>query len=243
MTTDDLLLATAVLSLAGFVQGLTGFGFGMTAMSLLPLVLGLHEAQAVVTLTSTAACVLMAAFTLRNVPWAGLPQLWLGTLVGVPLGFELFELLPQAMITRLLGAMLCGMVLFEFFVARRKSLRWPRWLEPIVGVASGILTGAFNIGGPPLVACIYSQPWSKEQHVAGLTAVFLSGGLIRVGLLLAQHDLPSAAWSASSWALLPMLVAIVCGNRVLGYVPQQQLRAAVFTVLLILGGRYLIVGA
>jgi uncharacterized membrane protein YfcA len=243
MATDDLLLATAVLSLAGFVQGLTGFGFGMTAMSLLPLVLGLHEAQAVVTLTSTAACVLMAAVTLRDVPWAGLPRLWLGTLVGVPLGFELFESLPQAMITRVLGVMLCSMVLFEFLVARRTSLRWPRWLEPIVGVASGILTGAFNIGGPPLVACIYSQPWSKEQHVAGLTAVFLSGGLIRVGLLLVQDDLPSAAWSVSGWTLLPMLLALVCGNRVLGYVPQQQLRAAVFTVLLILGGRYLIVGA
>ncbi|HVX10472.1 MAG TPA: sulfite exporter TauE/SafE family protein [Pirellulales bacterium] len=243
MTTDHLVLATAVLSLAGFVQGLTGFGFGMTAMSLLPLILGLDEAQAVVTLTSTAACVLMAAVTLREVPWSSLPRLWLGTVVGVPIGFALFESLPQILITRVLGVMLCSMVVFEFAVTRRTSLRWPRWLEPIVGVASGTLTGAFNIGGPPLVACIYSQPWSKEKHVAALTAVFLSGGLIRVGLLFAHRDLPIAAWTASGWALLPMLIAIVCGNRVLSYLPQRQLRAGVFAVLLLLGGRYLIVGA
>ena len=239
MTMEDLLLATAVLTLAGFVQGLTGFGFGMTAMSLLPLVLGLVEAQAVVTLTSTAACLLMAAVTLREVPWSNLPRLAIGVIAGVPLGFALLESLPRTMITRVLGLMICLMVLFEFFVTRRGSLRWPRWLEPIVGIVSGALTGAFNIGGPPLVAYIYSQPWSKEKHVAGLTAVFLCGGLVRVMLLLRYNELPTEAWTASGWALLPMLVAIVCGNRVLSRVPQRHLRAGVFGVLLLLGGHYL----
>src|SRR5690242_6386094 len=107
MTMEDLLLATAVLTLAGFVQGLTGFGFGMTAMSLLPLVLGLVEAQAVITLTSTAACLLMAAVTLREVPWSNLPRLAIGVIAGVPLGFALLESLPRTMITRVLGLMIC----------------------------------------------------------------------------------------------------------------------------------------
>jgi uncharacterized membrane protein YfcA len=239
MTTETLLLAVGALTLAGFVQGLTGFGFGMTAMSLLPLVLSLVDAQAIVTLTSSAACLLMAAVTLREVPWSDLPRLWLGTVVGVPIGFALLESLPRTMITRVLGLMLCSMVLFEFIVTQRTSLRWPRWFEPIVGLVSGALTGAFNIGGPPLVACIYSHPWPKEKRVAGLTAVFLSGGLIRVSLLLRYNELPPEAWTASVWALAPMLLAIVCGNRLLRHVPERQLRTGVFIVLLLLGGRYL----
>jgi uncharacterized membrane protein YfcA len=239
MTTDTLLLVVAVLTLAGFVQGLTGFGFGMTAMSLLPSILGLVAAQAVVTITSTAACLLMAAVTLRDVPWSSLRWLWPGTVAGVPLGFSLLESLPRTLVTRVLGLLLCSMVLFEFVVTRRTSWRWPRWLEPLVGLASGTLTGAFNIGGPPLIAYIYSQPWSKEQHVAGITVVFLSGGLVRVGLLLSYNELPDEAWTSACWALAPMLVAIVCGNRLLRRIPQRQLRAGVFTVLFLLGGRYL----
>lgn len=239
MTTDSLLLTTAALSLAGFVQGLTGFGFGMTAMSLLPLAVGLTDAQAIVTLTSTAACLLMAVVTLREVPWSDLPRLWLGTVVGVPLGFTVLESLPRTAVVHALGLMICLMVLFEFFVAHRRSIQWPRWLEPIIGVASGTLTGAFNIGGPPLVACIYSRPWPKEKRVAGLTAVFLSGGLIRVSLLLGHHELPREAWLASAWAIVPMMIAIVGGNRLLAHVPDRPLRTAVFTTLLFLGGRYL----
>lgn len=239
MTTNTLVLAVAVLTLAGFVQGLTGFGFGMTAMSMLPSIMGLVTAQAVVTITSTAACLLMAAVTLRDVPWSSLRWLWLGTVAGVPLGFSLLESLPRTMVTRVLGVLLCSMVLFEFIVTRRTSLRWPRWLEPIVGLASGTLTGAFNIGGPPLIAYIYSQPWSKEKHVAGITVVFLSGGLIRLSLLLSYDELPHEAWTSAGWALVPMLAAIVVGNRLLRRIPQRQLRAGVFTALFILGGRYL----
>ena len=239
MSTECLLLATGALALAGFVQGMTGFGFGMTAMALLPLVLGLTESQAVVTLTSTAACLLMAAVTLRHVPWSSLRLLALGTMAGVPIGFSLLESLPRTAVTRVLGLALCLMALFELLVARRTGVRWPRWLQPFVGLASGTLTGAFNIGGPPLVGYIYSQPWSKEEHVAGLTAVFLSGGLIRVALLLTYNELPPEAWTAAGWGLAPMLGAIVCGNRLLRRIPQQRLRAAVFTVLLFLGGRYL----
>lgn len=239
MSYEILLLVVAILGAAGFVQGLTGFGFGMTAMSLLPSILGLVTAQAVVTLTSTAACLLMAAVTLREVPWSSLRWLWLGTVAGVPLGFFMLESLPRGMVTRVLGLLLCSVVVFEFVVARRTSWRWPRWLEPIVGLASGTLTGAFNIGGPPLIAYIYSQPWSKEKHVAGITAVFLSGGLIRVALLLSYNELPREAWTSAGWALPPMLAAIVCGNRLLRRIPQRQLRTGVFAVLFVLGGRYL----
>ncbi|MGH7134344.1 MAG: sulfite exporter TauE/SafE family protein [Pirellulales bacterium] len=240
MSNDSLLLAVTALALAGFVQGLTGFGFGMTAMSLLPLVVSLVDAQAIVTLTSTAACLLMAAVTLRDVPWSELPRLWLGVVAGVPLGFGVLESLPPVTVTRALGLMLCLMVLFEFLVAHRRSIQWPPWLEPVVGIVSGALTGAFNIGGPPLVACIYSRPWTKEKRVAGLTAVFLSGGLVRVALLLKYHELPREAWSATAWSLAPMLLAILCGNRLLRRVPERPLRAAVFGVLLFLGVRYLL---
>lgn len=242
MAADTLILATAALALAGFVQGLTGFGFGITAMSLLPWVLGLDEAHAVVTLTSTAACLLMAAVTMRDAPWRRLWLLAVSTAAGVPLGFWLFESLPRTIVVRVLGLTLCSMVLFDLLVLRHTQWRWPRWLEPLVGLGSGILTGAFNVGGPPLVAYIYSQPWSKHEHVAGLTAVFISGGLVRVVLLFAHREVPPDVWQATAWSVGPMLAAIVLGNRLLALVPQERLRVGVFAVLLFLGGRYLLTG-
>jgi len=53
-------------------------------MGLLPRLLGLDTAQAVVTLTGIVVFVAMTGISLRHVQWAGAAHLWLGTLVGLP---------------------------------------------------------------------------------------------------------------------------------------------------------------
>ncbi len=69
MMTNVLLWAVAVLVLAGFVQGLTGFGFGMITMALLPLVMGFDQAQAVVTLAGLTTTLMMTGLTLKHLHW------------------------------------------------------------------------------------------------------------------------------------------------------------------------------
>lgn len=246
MLTATLLLAIGVLVLASFVQGLTGFGFGMIAMGILPSVLGLDQAQAVVTVTGMAMFAAMTGLTLRDAEWSGAADLYLGSALGVPLGFGMLSALPQVFLVRLLGLAICLLVLFEIGAGRgwapARRLRPPRWAGLGLGVASGALSGAFNIGGPPIVAYVYGRPWTKERQVATLSVVFLSTGLIRL-LLVLHSDRPQAAtWASAAWAIGPMIAAIVCGHRLLRYVPQRRLRAGVFAALLAIGGRYLVFG-
>lgn len=234
-------LAISVLALAGFVQGLTGFGFGLVAMALLPMVLGLGETQAVVTLSSMAATLTMTGITLRHVQWSSVWHLWLGSAMGIPVGFALLTLLPQPLLIRFLGLAICLMVLFEFLVTRRYQVQFPVWMGWGVGLLSGTLSGAFNIGGPPMVAYIYNRPWSKEEQVATLTAVFVGTGVLRLALLLASHQLSKEIWTLTGLAVLPMAVAIVCGNRLLKYASQQRLRTVIYLALLALGLHYLLI--
>jgi uncharacterized protein len=243
MTMAVLLSAVGVLALAGFVQGLTGFGFGLVAMGLLPAVLGLAEAQAVVTVTGLVTVAAMTGLTLRHVRWSSMGPLALGSAVGVPLGFVMLTALPQSLVVRMLGLAICLLVLFEGSLGVGGALRLPDGSAWWIGVASGTLSGAFNIGGPPMVAYIYGRPWPKQQQVATLSGVFLASGVLRLALLLASHRSATATWISSAWAIGPMLAALVCGNRLLKYVSQRQLRLGVSVALLALGGRYLIVGA
>ena len=243
MTTVMLIATTGVLAVAGFVQGLTGFGFGMVAMGLIPSILGFDQAQAVVTLMGLATCLTMTGLAARHVSWSGAEGLWIGSALGVPLGFEAVGALPQSLTLRLLGLTICGMVLFEVFVGRPRSIHPPDWLAWPIGVGGGILSGAFNIGGPPLVVFIYGRPWPKERQVATLSGLFLLHGLVRLALLLAAGRVRGSTWTASAWAVGPLLAAIVLGQRALRLVTQGQLRAGVDLVLLALGGRYLFAGS
>lgn len=239
MTAGELALVVAALTLAGFLQGLSGFGFGLTAMALVPLVLDLRETQAVVTVVNLLVCVVNAAALWRHFEWRAVAGLLLGAWLGVPLGFFLLTRLPAEHVRQCLGAVLCAMVLFDGLLGRR-AWRYPIWTQPAIGLASGALGGAFNIGGPPLVAYMYSQPWTKQRIVASLSVIFLTSGIIRTGLLAGSNYLTPTIWRAAFWSMPPIVVALLLGNRLLDRVPQHGLRTAVYVILFLLGVRYLL---
>lgn len=242
MTAGLLAGVVAVLTLAGFLQGLSGFGFGLTAMALLPLVLDLPDAQAVITVVNLPVCLINAAALWRHFSWTGCTGVMVGAWIGVPLGFQFLTRLPAEQVRQWLGLALCGLVLFEFLPGRR-AWPYPVWSQPLVGLASGALGGAFNIGGPPVVAYAYSQPWTNQRIVASLSVIFLSSGIIRMVLLARSDYLTPVVWQAAFWSAAPMVFALLLGHRLLARVPQAQLRAAVYAVLLFLGGRYLLGGS
>src|SRR5260221_615998 len=71
---------------AGFVQGMTGFGFGLVSMSLMPLVIGVKQAAAISTVFSFLATVTTFIRHYREYNWRlGLTFL-VTVCVGVPIG-------------------------------------------------------------------------------------------------------------------------------------------------------------
>lgn len=243
MTAGGLAFVVLALSLAGFLQGLSGFGFGLTAMALLPLVLGLAEAQAIVTLVSLAVCTGNALSLGRHFVWSTSVAVLLASVgIGVPAGFLLLTQLPVDVVRQWLGGALCLMVGFDW-LSGRWQWRYPDWTQPLVGFAGGALAGAFNIGGPPLVAYLYVQPWSKQRIVATLSVLFVGCGLVRLALLAGVDQLTAPVWLASGCAAVPTIAAMLCGTRLLQHVPQRTLRTTVFVAILLLGIRYLLGGA
>jgi uncharacterized membrane protein YfcA len=228
-----------VLALAGFVQGVTGFGFGMVAMTLLPMVMDFRAALAVVTVLNLPACV---------VTWLGVRQhfvrddglrLMFGSLVGAPVGFLVIVQMPRTLVLRVLGAVVATVSLAEL-LRRRPHL--PRSACFAIGILSGALGGALNMGAPPLVAYVYAQPWTKEQTVAVLQAVFLANGLVRLALLALHGEVRTATWFLVAIAAGPMLAANVLGTWLFQRVSQDHLRVIVFTGLLLVAMKYLLMG-
>jgi uncharacterized membrane protein YfcA len=227
------------LSFAGFVQGLTGFGFGMTAVAMLPLLLGLKDAQVVIAILTGVVCAANFLSTRRHFRWREGRGLVIGAGIGVPIGFWALVYFPASLLLQLLGLLLCIFSASELWRGERIPIRIPRALSFPIGVFSGCLGGALNVGGPPAIAYVYSQPWTKEETVSLLQVVFGVSAVLRLVLLLPSQLIRSEHVWVSLLTMAPMLVATWCGSSLLKRVPGEKVKVGVFLFLFVMGLKYL----
>ena len=235
-----LLLAITILSLAGFTQGLTGFGFGLVSMALLPLVLPFKDAAAVVAALNLATCAMTLYAVRGHFSWRRGAAMVIGCGLGVPIGVFALVRLDAALLLRTLGGLMVIFAATDLGLARRLRLQVPAWAGFPAGLVGGCIGGAFNVGGPPIIAFAYSQPWAKEEIVATLQLVFGTSAVLRLLLISQQGLLHPELWPTVAWALGPMLLGIMAGSHLLVRVPRAPLRAGVSVFLLLIGIKYLI---
>lgn len=231
--------AISVLALAGFVQGLTGFGFGLVAMALLPSIVDFHTASLLVVLFTFPVSAISLYQNRKYYNWRNGVTLTIGMCSGVPFGVYLMVLVPKLLLLRMLGTLLIAFAINETLFSKRK-LHVPQWLGFPIGFSSGVLGGAFNMGGPPSVAYCYSRPWPKEEVVAVLQVVFIASATLRLLLFGVHGIVPHEAAGLSLWAAVPVLIAVVAGARLFRRIGQQQLRLGIFLFLGVMGFKYLL---
>jgi uncharacterized membrane protein YfcA len=143
---------------------------------------------------------------------------------------------------RLLGVVLMGIAVAEFLQKRFAALRIPERSGSIFGLVGGVLAGAFNVGGPPVVVYAYSMRWSKVETVAILQTVFLSGGLVRNLLMMQAGEYNASLLTLVAWSLPASILAVWLGKLTLDRLPRSALKAFVFLLIFVIGLRYAILG-
>jgi uncharacterized membrane protein YfcA len=228
-----------VLAVSAFVQSVSGFGLALVAMAALPALMDVKAAIALVAMTNLFVAVMTLFLTRAGFSWGRAWPLVLGVMVGIPLGFFYLHELDGAVVIRVLGVVLIGLALLELSFSKRRHVVLPRWAAFPCALVGGTIGGAFNTGGPPIVAYVYSQDWRKTEIVAVLQSTFLCGGVLRNGLMVVAGEHTLELWGMVGLAVIPMGVAIGLGKWVLGRIELNWLRMGVFGFLLVMGVKYL----
>jgi uncharacterized membrane protein YfcA len=230
------------LALAGFVQGALGFGFGMVSMSLLPLFILVKESAPLVVIFTLPIVLLVFFAHWRHCDWRDAWLLIIGVCIGIPLGVYVLAMAPQELMLRILGAVLLIFSVQELYRNWRgkKQFHLPKWSGFPIGILSGVLGGAFNSGGPPLVVYLYSQPWKKEKIIGTLQMIFTVSAFTRTGVMYQAGFFTPAILHIAAFAVVPVAITTFVGTRILKKVPAEQMRSIVFVFIGLIALKFII---
>ena len=225
-----LLIAGGVV--AGFVQGLTGFGFSLVATSIWAWTMPPQWVALMSVFGALTGQLLAAVSTRRGMQWFHLAPLLAGGLCGLPLGVWLLPQIDTTSFQFGLGALLaiwCPTMLMSARIPRISV--GGRWADAAAGMAGGV-AGAFGgFTGPlPTLWCTL-RGWDKDVlrgviqnfNLVMLTVTFIS--YLATGVVT-QSMLPQMAAVAPA-LLLPVLL----GARLYTGISPDAFRRVVLALL------------
>ncbi len=225
-----------ILFAATFTQGVVGFGMALVAMPLLAVSLGIRTAAPLIALLGVFSPALIAWRYRRQLDWGEITPLAWGSVLGIPVGVTLLRLVDEQIVTLALGLVLIGYGLY--------ALRWaaPPWRGTAraaygLGFAGGVLSGAYNTGGPALVIYGSSRRWSPGAFKANIQVLLVLHSIT----VVISHSL-AGNFTGDVWEVLPVgLLATGAGTSsgllMDRFVNEATFRRLVLLLLLALGAR------
>jgi uncharacterized membrane protein YfcA len=233
---SPILIVSVGAAIAGFVQGLSGFAFGLVAMGIWAWSLDPVLAGPLVVFGSLIGQLLGSGALWRTLnPWRALPFV-LGGVAGVPLGVVLLRYINPLAFKASVGVLLvvwCPLMLFASDLPR---INWGgRWADAVVGWVGGIMGGLGGLTGPAPILWTTLRGWDRHtqrgvfqtfnicMHSLTMAAYFVSGTLPREAIPLFAVMVPA------------MLIPTVAGFRLYRRVSDLAFRRVVLGLLTVSG--------
>lgn len=234
------MIVTLIVFFAIFVQAASGFGLALISMPLLVGLIGIGTATPLVALIGITAEVFLLRRYWQALNFAAVKRLSLASVVGIPLGVYVLREGDGRLITTILGFIVTGYALYALFGPRLPALRQPAWAYGF-GFVGGVLSGAYNTSGPPVIIYGTCRRWEPTTFKGNLQAYFLLNSLFTLSAHLISGNFTAVVWQHYLWAVPGVALGLVAGKWVDGRLNPAQFRKAVLGLLVLLGIR-LIVG-
>ncbi|KRP61976.1 sulfite exporter TauE/SafE family protein [Pseudomonas trivialis] len=238
------MLVIGTFLLAGTVKGVIGLGLPTVAMGLLGLAMLPAQAAALLIIPSMVTNLWQLAFgghlsALLKRLWPMLLLVFFGTGLGTLwLGMGAEQWMVRALGAALLIYALSGLCLPTFTMAPRTE----RWLAPLCGLITGLITSATGVFVIPAVPCLQALGLSRDQLVQALGLSFSVSTLALAAGLAWHGTLGTGEISASLLALVPALLGMWLGQALRQRISVVLFKRIFFIGMALLGTHLLISG-
>lgn len=186
------------------------------------------------TLNGTLLASLMLIKNHKHVLWKQALPLVLSSFLGIPFGIYLLKNGNPKIIEIALGIVIITVAIYNLFFSRQHHQLHKNLLY-VFGFTAGILGGAFNTSGPPIVIFGTLNSWTQTQFIGTLQGYFFP---LDIYTLISQTIAGILTLKVLHYFLycIPFsLLALLLGNKIRSKIPAGKFNQYVFMMLLVVG--------
>lgn len=232
------LLLTATFFCAGIVKGVSGMGLPTVAMGVLGTMMPASLAAAMLVLPSfiTNIWQLLAGPAIRKLVqrlgWM-LVAICVGTTGGALLLVKVDALWSGFALGMALIVYASYALVAPVFTVPRV---WERWVSPLVGMVTGLITGATGVFVMPAVPYIAAlSGLTKDELIQALGLSFTVSTLALAAGLLVHGAFRVEQLGLSAMAVIPALLGMWVGTRIRARISPKRFKQCFLVFLMLLG--------
>lgn len=231
---NSLIVILPVIFTATLARSTFGFGDALVAMPLLGMAVGLNIATPLVGLMGITISSTILIRHWRDVHLKSVWLLILSTLIGIPVGILLLKGVYENAMKMVLALVIIIFSLYKIFNPKLCALTNDK-LAFTFGLLAGILGGAYNTNGPPIVIYGTLRRWNPEKFRATLQGYFFpTGSMIALGHCFGGFWTKTVLLNYVV-SLPVILIAILLGGKLNRKIPKDKFDNYVYICLFVLG--------
>ncbi len=211
-----------------------GFGDALVAMPLLSFVLPVKFSTPIV---AVIALFLSLSIIIKNWKIIRFKELWiliLSSAIGIPFGIYMLDKLDENIVKLILGIVLISFSLFNLFKPNLFTIKSNKF-DWIFGFISGLLGGAYNTNGPPIILYGTLRRWDMAIFRTSLQAVFFPTNLVIISGHLISGNFTNRSIEILIYAIPVVLLAMYVGHFISKLINKEKFIIIVYYILIILG--------
>lgn len=216
------LFVLLVIFFGALIRATLGFGDALFAMPLLALAVRMQIASPLVAFLGIVIATSMLILNWKNVDLNAAWRLILSSFFGIPVGLYFLTNVPEMIVRALLGVILILFGLYNLFLPQLPLVR-SRALAYAMGFLGGVLGGAYNTNGPPVILYGKLAGWTPDRFRATLQSYFMpTAGFIFIG-----HGL-AGSWTREVLSLFALSFPLILAAIFLGTLLSRRIRPGNF---------------
>lgn len=221
---------------AAFVQRVSGFGFGIFIMTVLPFLMPSYgEATTLSGMLASLTSFIVVIRNYKYLRWKKLLPILITFLVVSLFAVEFVSMASGGMLKKALGVILIFASIWFLFLADRVKLPPTMPVQIGMGTASGLMGGFFAMQGPPAVLYFISSTESKEEYMVTAQMYFLLGNIMMTCYRAYYGFLTTSVLQCWCLGLVAVFIGTILGNIVFRKISMKFLRTIIYIYMAISG--------